>query len=119
MTDEERWAATAEAAVEQQVERHRARIITIINRLGPVLDGERPLDACAALASMVSLLLHKVFPEPETEIEVVIGADHVMRLNIDGLCALRVGITTKGCVLRIRNDARTCPCITCPYTCHR
>ena len=47
--------------------------------------------------------------EAETEIEVVIGADHVMRLNIDGLCALRVGITTKGCVLRIRNDSPDVP----------
>jgi hypothetical protein len=55
--------------------------------------------------------------EAEHEIEMTIGNDHVMRLNVDGMCLIRVSVA-RGCVLRIRNDSADIPVNLSPLTPH-
>ena len=53
------------------------------------------------------------FPErnyaAKQQVEIVIGADHVMRINVDGVCAIRIVLgkvngDTNNCRIDVRND---------------
>lgn len=104
MTDEEILKAVEQAR--DEVERHSRQIVAIVNRLGPVIEGENLCDATAAMAALISILLQKAFTDTPARLQALGALVKIMMDHATNLTLLTAGLEWEISLQEMKSDAQ-------------